>query len=185
MSTYLRDPRFYVMIVGIILVAAMIYLYPRNVSGDIKQRIQLAEQDLAMKQAELASLQSGTASDMAVIEQEINRLNQQLAELDRYLPRSYDQEEVFSMLTEKAENSGLQINSLTPLPPTTRGDFLVYEWQMHVTGRFHRLGVFLDQLTQQMMITAVKNLTVIQKKASDGSYDNMEANFTVSAFVQP
>ncbi len=185
MDAYLRDPRFYVMLVGIILVVALIYLYPRQISADIHNRIDDAQQNLEMKQAELASLQSGTASDMAILEQEINRLNQQLAELDRYLPRSYDQDEVLNMLTENAENSGLQIHELTPLPPSTQGDFLVYAWQMHVTGRFHRLGVFFDQLTQQMMITAVTDLTVIQQKASDGSFDNMEANFTVSAFVQP
>lgn len=185
MNAYLRDPRFYVMIVGIILVAALLYLYPREISADIKERIERTEQNLDMKKAELASLQAGTASGMAITEQEIERLNQQLSELDRYLPRSYDQDEVMDMLTENAENSGLQIHRLVPLPPSTQGDFLVYGWQMHLTGRFHRLGVFLDQLTQQMMITAVTDLTVIQKKASDGSYENMEANFTVSAFVQP
>lgn len=185
MNAYLRDPRFYVLIVGIVLVAALLYLYPNNISSDIKDRIEQAQQNLDMKQAELSSLQSGSPSDMAITEQEINRLNQQLAELDRYLPRSYDQDEVLDMLTENAENSGLRINSLTPLPPSTQGDYLVYGWQMHLTGRFHRLGVFLDQLTQQMMMTSVTDFTVIQRKASDGSYDNMEANFTVSAYVQP
>lgn len=185
MNAYLRDPRFYVLVVGIILVVALIYLYPNKVSSDIKDRIQQAQQNLDMKQAELSSLQAGSPSDMAITEQEINRLNQQLAELDRYLPRSYDQDEVLDMLTENAENSGLQINSLTPLPPSTQDDYLVYGWQMHLTGRFHRLGVFLDQLTQQMMMTSITDFTVIQRKASDGSYDNMEANFTVSAYVQP
>ena len=185
MSAYLRDPRFYILIAGILLVIAMIYLYPRQISSDIKERIELAEQNLEMKRAELGSLQSGTASDMAITEQEINRLSQQLNELDRYLPRSYDQDEVLDILTENAENSGLQINPLVPLPPSTEGDYLVYGWQMQLTGRFHRLGVFLDQLTQQMMMTSVTDLTVIQKKASDGSFDNMEASFVVSAFVQP
>ncbi|MCD4775643.1 MAG: type 4a pilus biogenesis protein PilO [Candidatus Aegiribacteria sp.] len=185
MNAYLRDPRSYILIVGVLLVAALLYLYPREFSSEITEKIERAEQNLNMKRAELSSLQSGTASDMAITEQEINRLNQQLAELDRYLPRSYDQDEVLDMLTENAENSGLQINTLTPLPPSTQGDYLVYGWQVQLSGRFHRLGVFLDQLTQQMMITSVSDLTVIQKKASDGSYDNMEANFTVSAFVQP
>lgn len=185
MNAYLRDPRFYILVLGIILVIALVYMYPRKISSGITERIEQAEQNLNMKNAELTSLQSGTASDMAITEQEINRLNQQLAELDRYLPRSYDQDEVLNMLTENAENSGLQINALTPLPPSTQGDFVVYGWQIQLSGRFHRLGVFLDQLTQQMMMTAVTDLTVLQKKASDGSYENMEANFTLSAFVQP
>lgn len=185
MNKYLRDPRFYILILGVLLVVALIYLYPRSISADIVDRIEIAEQNLEMKQTELLSLQSGTSTDMAITEQEINRLTQQLAELDRYLPRSYDQDEVLDMLTEKAENSGLHIKVLTPLPPTTQGDYLVYGWQVQLSGRFHRLGVFLDQLTQEMMITSVSNLSVIQKKASDGNYDNMEATFTVSAFVQP
>jgi len=185
MNAYLKDPGFYVMILGIILVVALIYLYPKQFSSELEERIQQAQQNLDMKTAELQSLQSGTASDMAITEQEINRLNQQLAELDRYLPRTYDQDEVLSMLTENAENSGLQINQLTPLPPSTQGDYVVYGWQLHLSGRFHRLGVFFDQLTQQMMMTSITDLSVLQKKASDGSYDNMEATFTVSAFVQP
>ena len=185
MNKYLRDPRFYILILGVLLIVALIYLYPKEISADLVDRIELAEQNLEMKQAELISLQSGTTSDMAIIEQEINRLTQQLAELDRYLPRSYDQDEVLDMLTEKAENSGLKIKVLTPLPPTTQGDYLIYGWQVQLSGRFHRLGVFLDQLTQQIMITSVSNMSVIQQKASDGSYDNMEATFTVSAFVQP
>ena len=90
MNAYLRDPRFYILIVGILLVIALIYLYPREFSSEVKIRIEQAEQNLDMKRAELISLQSGTASDMAITEQEINRLTQQLAELDRYLPRSYD-----------------------------------------------------------------------------------------------
>ena len=109
MNAYLRDPRFYVLIVGILLIVALIYLYPREFSSEINDRIEQAEQNLEMKRAELSSLKSGTASDMAMIEQEINRLTQQLTELDRYLPRSYDQDEVMDMLTENAENSGLQI----------------------------------------------------------------------------
>lgn len=185
MNKYLRDPRFYILILGVLLVVALIYLYPKKISADLVDRIEIAEQNLEMKQTELISLQSGTSADMAITEQEINRLSQQLDELDRYLPRSYDQDEVLDMLTEKAENSGLHIKVLTPLPPATQGDYLIYGWQVHLSGRFHRLGVFLDQLTQQMMITSVSNLSVIQQKASDGNYDNMEATFTVSAFVQP
>lgn len=185
MNKYLRDPRFYILIVGVLLIVALIYFYPRSISADLVDRIELAEQNLEMKQAELISLQSGTSADMAITEQEINLLTQQLSELDRYLPRSYDQDEVLDMLTEKAENSGLKIIVLTPLPPVTQGDYLIYGWQVQLSGRFHRLGVYLDQLTQQMMITSVSNLSVIQQKASDGNHDNMVATFTVSAFVQP
>lgn len=185
MNSYLRDPRLYVLIAGVLLIVGLIYLYPKSIAADLKDRIELAEQNLEMKQAELISLQSSTASDLAITEQELNLLSQQLAELDRYLPRTYNQDEVLDMLTEKADNSGLQIRVLTPLPPVTQGDYLIYGWQVQISGRFHRLGVFLDQLTQQMMITSVTDLVVVQKKASDGSYDNMEATFTVSAFVQP
>jgi len=52
-------------------------------------------------------------------------------------------------------------------------------------GQFHRLGVFFDQLTQQTMLTSISDLAVIQQKAADGSFDNMQATFTLSAFVQP
>jgi len=54
-----------------------------------------------------------------------------------------------------------------------------------LTGRFHRLGVFLDQLTQEMLMSAVTNLEIHQPKAAEGKFDNIEASFTFRAFVQP
>jgi len=34
-------------------------------------------------------------------------------------------------------------------------------------------------------MTSVLDLSVQQQKASDGSFDNMTASFTINAFVQP
>lgn len=185
MAISLRDPRLYVFIIGILLIVVLIVLYPSKIAGEVKGRIEAAQQDLELKQAELATLQSRSAEDMAVLEQEINLLTQQLGELDRFLPSRYDQDEVLGVLTEKADNSGLTILALTPLRPGPQGEYLVYAWQVQIVGQFHRLGVFLDQLTQQTMLTAVTDLAVVQQKASDGSFDNMQATFTISAFVQP
>jgi hypothetical protein len=67
----------------------------------------------------------------------------------------------------------------------TEGEYLVYDWQVRLTGRFHRLGVFLDQLTQEMLMSAVSNLEIHQQKAAEGKFDNIEASFTFRAFVQP
>jgi len=185
MAISLRDPRLYIFVIGILLIIALILVYPSKYSNDVKGRIEEAQQNLELKQADLATLQSRTAEDMAVIEQEINLLEQQLGELDMFLPAQYDQDDVLAMLSDKADNSGLTIVALTPLPPGPQGEYLVYSWQVQMTGQFHRLGVFLDQLTQQIMMTSVSDLAVQQQKASDGSFDNMQASFTINAFVQP
>jgi len=185
MAISLRDPRLYVFVIGILLIVALVMIYPKKFSGEVEGRIEEARQNLELKEAELADLQSRTAEDMAVIEQEINLLEQQLGELDMFLPARYDQDDVLEMLTDRAENSGLTIVALTPLPPGPQGEYLVYGWQVQMTGQFHRLGVFLDQLTQQILMTSVSDLSVQQQKASDGSFDNMSASFTINAFVQP
>ncbi len=185
MAISLRDPRLYVFVIGILLIVALILVYPVKIAGEVKDRIEVTQQDLEIKQAELATLQSRSAEDMAVLEQEINLLTQQLGELNRFLPSEYRQGEVLNILTEKADNSGLTILALTPLPPGPQGQYLVYAWQVQIMGQFHRLGVFFDQLTQQTMLTAVTDLAVVQQKAADGSFDNMHATFTLSAFVQP
>lgn len=185
MAISLRDPRLYIFLVGILLIIALVVLYPSKYANAVEVRIEEAQQNLELKEAELATLQSRTAEDMAVIEQEINLLEQQLGELDMFLPAQYDQDDVLAMLSDRADNSGLTILALTPLPPGPQGEYLVYSWQMQMTGQFHRLGVFLDQLTQQIMMTSVSDLAVQQQKASDGSFDNMQASFTINAFVQP
>ncbi len=89
------------------------------------------------------------------------------------------------MLTGFAEGSGLQIVSLVPMAPVVENNNQVYDWQITLTGRFHRLGVFFDQLTQQPMMSSVSNLQVHQLKAAEGKFDNIETTFTFSAYIQP
>lgn len=180
-----RDPKFLRLILGLVILAGLVFVYFSFIASDVQASIGELEDDLEQKQIQLRSFQGQTAEDMAMMAQQIERYEQELENLDRFLPRTYDQEEVMDMLTEKASASGLQILSLTPMAPTMQQDYNVYTWQVHLSGRYHRLGVFLDQLTQETMMTAVDNLDIQKLRAAEGKFDNIEATFTFSAFVQP
>ena len=180
-----RDPKFLRLILGLVILAGLVFVYFSFIASDVQASIGELEDDLEQKQIQLRSFQGQTAEDMAMMAQQIERYEQELENLDRFLPRTYDQEEVMDMLTEKASASGLTILSLTPMAPTMQQDYNVYTWQVHLSGRYHRLGVFLDQLTQETMMTAVDNLDIQKLRAAEGKFDNIEATFTFSAFVQP
>ena len=180
-----RDPRLLRVILGLVLLAAVIYVYFNFIVKGVQDSITVAQETYDMKQIQYQTLQQQTTEDMAMMSQQIEQYQQELDRLDRFLPRSYSQEEVLQMLADKADNSGLQILTLTPMPATAQGEYVSYDWQVHLIGRYHRLGVFLDQLTQQAMMTAVKDLEIHQMKAAEGKFDNIEATFTFSAFVAP
>jgi Tfp pilus assembly protein PilO len=184
-SVDLRDPRLVRFILGLVLLAALIYVYFNFVAKGTREAIITAQDTLEMKQLQLSQLRSQTSEDMAVMAQQIEMYQQELENLDRFLPRSYNQDDVLDMLTSKAASSGIQVVSLNPLPPSLQGEYNVYAWQMHLTGRYHRLGVFFDQLTQELMMTAISELNIQQLKAAEGKFDNIEATFTFSAFSQP
>lgn len=185
MAFDLRDPRVIRIILGIVVLAALIFVYFNFVASGVQESIAEAEDTLQMKEMELRQLQSQTSEDMARLAQQIEMYRQELQSLDRFLPRTYDQEEVLQMLTEKASASGLQILRLDPLAPSVEGDYTVYTWDIRLTGRYHRFGVFLDQLTQETMMTSISNLQMQQLKAAEGKFDNVEATFTFSTYVQP
>ena len=185
MAVDLRDPRLLRFIVGLVLLGALVFGYFNFFATGVTEEIAEREQTLDAKEMELRELQSQTSDDLAMMGQRIEMYNQELEELDRFLPREYDQEEIFDMLTEYATGSGLQIVSLVPLPPAVDVEYTVYDWQLTMTGRFHRLGVFFDQLTQQPMMSSVSNLQVHQLKAAEGKFDNIETTFTFSAYIQP
>jgi Tfp pilus assembly protein PilO len=185
MAIDFRDARVLRFIVGILLLAAIILGYFMFLAKGLQEEIATEQQNLDMKRIEHQSLRSRTSEDLAVMAQRIEMYTQELSTLDRLLPRVYDQEEVMEMLTRGAARSGLSIVSLTPMPLVAQGEYQVYEWRVRITGRFHRLGVFLDQLTQEMLMSAVTNLEIHQQKAAEGKFDNIEASFTFSAFVQP
>lgn len=185
MAFDIRDPRILRFIIGIILLGALIFSYFNFFASSVTQEIADREQTLDMKELELRQLQGQTTDDLAMIGQRIEMYNQELEELDRFLPRQYNQEEIFEMLTDYSARSGLQIVSLVPMQPVADSEFQVYDWQITLTGRFHRLGVFFDQLTQQPMMSSVTNLQVHQLKAAEGKFDNIESTFTFSAYIQP
>lgn len=185
MAVDLRDPRLLRFIVGIILLGALVFSYFNFFAKGVNTEIADKEQILYAKEIELRELQAQSTDDLAVMGQRIEMYTQELEELDRFLPREYNQEEIFTLLTRFAAESGLQIVSLTPLPPTAQSEYQVYDWQLTMTGRFHRLGVFFDQLTQQPMMSSISNLQVHQLKAAEGKFDNIETTFTFSAFIQP
>ncbi len=181
----LRDPKLLRFIIGLVLLAALVYVYFNFIAKGTSEAISTARDTIRMKQMQLSQLQSQTSEDMAVMAQQIEMFQQELANLDRFLPRTYNQDDVLEMLTDKAASSGIQIVGLTPQPVTTEGSYAVYSWQVHLTGRYHRLGVFFDQLTQELMMTAISDLNIQQLKAAEGKFDNIEATFTFSAYSQP
>ena len=185
MAVDFRDPRLLRFILGVILLGALVFSYFNFFASGVQAEIEEKEQILDAKEIELRNLQGQTTDDLAMMGQRIEMYNQELEELDRFLPREYSQDEVFTMLTDYAMASGLQIVSLVPMPPTPQTEYQVFDWQLTMTGRFHRLGVFFDQLTQQPMMSSVTNLQVHQLKAAEGKFDNIETTFTFSAYVEP
>ncbi len=187
MAVDFRDPRILRFGIGVILLGALIFSYFNFFASSVNLEIAEREQTLEMKNLELRQLQAQTTDDLAMMGQRIEMYNQELEELDRFLPRHYDQEDILEMLTSFACRSGLQIVSLVPMAPAVdaSGEYNVYDWQLTMTGRFHRLGVFFDQLTQQPMMSSVTNLQIHQLKAAEGKFDNIETTFTFSAFIQP
>ena len=185
MAVDFRDPRFLRFIIGIILLGALVFSYFNFFANPVNKEIAEREQTLEMKELEYRQLQGQTSDDLAMMGQRIEMYNQELEELDRFLPRHYSQEEILAMLTDFAGGSGLQIVSLVPMAPVVDSEYQIYDWQITLTGRFHRLGVFFDRLTQQPMMSSVTNLQVHQLKAAEGKFDNIETTFTFSAYIQP
>ncbi len=185
MAADFRDPRILRFIIGIILLGALVFSYFNFFASSVILEIDEREQTMEMKELELRQLQGQTTDDLAMIGQRIEMYNQELEELDRFLPRHYNQEDILDMLTGYAGGSGLQIISLVPMAPVVDSEYQIYDWQITLTGRFHRLGVFFDQLTQQPMMSSVTNLQVHQLKAAEGKFDNIETTFTFSAYIQP
>jgi len=181
----LRDPKVLRFFLGLLLLVALVYVYFNFIAKDTRESITSLEDQLRMKQMELNQLRAQTSEDMAVMSQQIEMYQQELENLDRFLPRQYSQDDVLEMLTMKAASSGIQIVNLNPLPMTLQGQYAVYSWQIRLTGRYHRLGVFFDQLTQETMMTAITDLNIQQLKAAEGKFDNIEASFVFSAYTQP
>ena len=150
--------------------------------------VQPAQEGLAAKRTELASLQTtinrglATARRLPQFRSEVAGLQAQLERLRAVLPEERDVADLLRRVQAMATQSNLTIQGFTPQAVATRQ--LHAEWPigLELEGTYHDLGAFLERVSKFPRIINVNGLE-IRTRENAGGGPTIRAQATATTFV--
>ena len=107
--------------------------------------------------AQLAEKQA-IAQNLNERRREMDVLEQQLAEALTELPEKKDMDELLAQLNDIGKKAGLQINRVTPGGESSAGFFARIPVAMAVSGNYHEIAMFLQEVSNMRRIVNVTNI---------------------------
>lgn len=93
---------------------------------------------------------------------EMDVLEQQLADALTQLPEKKDMDELLAQLNDIGKKAGLQIASVEPGPEAPSGFFARIPVKMVVSGNYHEIAMFLQDVAAMRRIVNVNNIKLTQ-----------------------
>lgn len=171
------------LMVGILFVGigALFYFVPYKPLLDDKARLQKDWDGLQVRLRESQFL----ATQRDRLEQEIKRLEAQLA---RALVRLPEEKEIAALLTQVAslgQQSGLDLLSFRPRPPALKDFYAEVPIDLRVEGTYHSLGAFLDRVGRLERLVTITDLRVapLARAADRRTVHTITAEFTATTYT--
>lgn len=164
-----------VVLLAAVLVANMVYL-PKQ------RRIGTLEADLAQINSELTIYQT-KVKKLDTLLKENERLMHLLEEQRQQLPEEQEVANLLKQVTDLGTQAGLVFRLWRPgaAVPAESGLYQELPVQVEVTGSYHQVGVFFEQVAGLSRIVNISNVKLAPEPGSGG----LMAKFTATAFAAP
>lgn len=127
----------------------------------MEEKITGNEEQLTRLQQTLAEKQA-IAQNLAERRKELNLLNQKLAEALTELPEEKEIDELLAQLNDVGKKAGLEISKVEPQPEASAGFYAKIPIKMAVSGNYHEVAMFLQELASMRRIVNVDNIKLTQ-----------------------
>ncbi len=147
--------------------------------------------DLQVEIESLASQQSQRDQVLAEKQEIANNLNQRRMEMEKLkqqldealteLPLDKDIDELLAQLNDLGKKSGLEISRVTPGPESPEGFFARIPVAMSVSGNYHEIASFLQEVANMRRIVNVNNIKLSTPTAR-GDKVVLKSDFLATTF---
>jgi type IV pilus assembly protein PilO len=174
MSSSLRKLVFFIVLVGVAVVAYQFMIKPVNASL-AKHREQVEE-----KKRKLRELERATAAAKDLSEQ-LDKLEKAIRYFESKLPPTVEMDKVLQDVTLIAQKEGLQPKTIRTLDSKDNSGYVEQPLKMELVGDFNSFYSFLLELEKLPRIMKIRELDLKKGRDYEGQ---ISANFIVSIFFQ-
>jgi type IV pilus assembly protein PilO len=148
--------------------------------SDIQDRITAIKNEQVAKDKELADKQV-IADNLQERQKEMDELERQFQEALTHLPEKKDIEELLSQLNDVGKKSGLEISRVVPGMEASEGFYSRMPISMAVSGNYHEIAVFLQEVALLPRIVKVSDLKLGQPQ-SRGEKVTLTSEFMATTY---
>lgn len=165
-------------VVGLALLVAVfmfvVYLPGRNAADRLEREIAAAEQSIHDVPARIAELESLGAA--------LGLRNDFLKETEQLIPGDSDLHTVICQVADLAENCGLAVTRLEPLPKTVHQSYQTLPFRVSFRGGFRGIVTFLRGLEERARLFTIEEFSITGENEQIG--DNVDADIHFSVYVR-
>lgn len=162
---------------SVVAVAGFYYLHVVPVQAELAAR----QDRLASIRADVQKAQE-TANRLPEFEAEVDALEARLTRLKEVLPEQKDVAELLRRIQTLATQSDLTIRGFRPQPVATRELHAEWPIQLELSGTYHRLGEFFDQISHLSRIINIGGISIRANEQPD-STATIDVQCTATTFV--
>jgi type IV pilus assembly protein PilO len=151
--------------------------------------VQEAADRIAAQQAEQRTLEQQLAEKKAIADnltdrrREMDQLDQKLQEALTELPEQKDIDELLAQLNDVGKKAGLEISKVEPAGETVESFFARIPVKMSVSGNYHEIALFLQEVANMRRIVNVNNIKLsMNTQASKQEKVVLSSDFMATTF---
>jgi type IV pilus assembly protein PilO len=141
---------------AVVLVTVLNFFLFIQPAGEEKDSLKAQQQSELLKLAEKQEI----AQNLNERRREMDLLEQRLSEALTELPETSDIEELLAQLSDIGKKSGLEISMVTPGKEIASTPFARIPIEMTVSGNYHEIAMFLQEVSLMRRIVNVNNLSL-------------------------
>jgi|GEM_PF-5540060 Tfp pilus assembly protein PilO len=150
-----RDKRILMVLVPII-VALLYYVY---IYSPQTGKIRALKEEKARKEGDLEKA-TREANRLPQLQQERDMLSLRFSEILESLPETPEMGKLFEYIASISRRYGIKVISLTPGGPRAKEGYSEIPFELVFTGRYEKVGAFLDELEQGRRVLALEKVTM-------------------------
>ncbi|MCX5801109.1 MAG: type 4a pilus biogenesis protein PilO [Candidatus Eisenbacteria bacterium] len=182
----LRNPKHQKMLMGVVLLAALLYLYFLASFLPFGFRAQASKYNELKQHYEKLTLDLSKArqlvGNLPRLKKEYEELHESWLLAKELLPEEKELATLLSRVTIAGQQSGVKFTLFKPNPPVDRGYYVEHPVEVSVVGGFHETAAFLSEIANLSRIVNVSGLKLASY--TGGKPDEVvQATFIASAYT--
>jgi len=141
---------------------------------ELKENIEKTNKDIILIKGKIAKMKQ--------IEAEFVRLQGEMAEAEKKLPKLEELPELIREITATGSGHGIEIDNLNIASVATKQSYKEHNYRFSITASYHKIAQFFTDICQKERIMTVKNLNLAPSGGPEG-ISEMRATFTLVVYT--